>query len=509
MAGPVRSIAKAMRLLAEQGPARGYYPEPAKSIFLCRPQDDDAARRILAEFAFRHLDGHRYVGGFIGTAARRDEWLAPQIQQWVSGVHQLAKVARRYPQTAYAGLVRSLQTEWTYLQRVVPGADAAFQPIEEALQGAFLPALFALPQTETDMLRPQSKLPVRFSGLGIADPTSTGQEGYDASVTMTEALARSLLQLQPLDATEHSNAAREATRLAHASRTAAHTSAMAALQSEADPTDARRIGRAAETGAWLTAMPDSLNGTDLTREGFRDSLRLRHGLLPSHLPDRCDACKARFTVGHALTCTHGGLILQRHEDVAGEWHALCAQAMTPSAVSDEPLIPTDQDAEDVIPAAGANPPHGSLPPALRGDVAVHGFWRRGTTAIFDVRVTDTDAAYHRHRDPAKILARHESEKKKKYGPRCTAAHLHFTPLVYSVDGMEGAEAGAARKRLASRLAAKWGRSYSQLCGFVRSRLAIALVRATSRCLRGTRDTSIRRGQSLDWVANTGLRLYQA
>jgi len=53
-------------------------PEPAKSIFLCRPQDDDVARRILAEFAFRHLDGHRYV--FIGTEARWDEWLTPQIQ---------------------------------------------------------------------------------------------------------------------------------------------------------------------------------------------------------------------------------------------------------------------------------------------------------------------------------------------------------------------------------------------------------------------------------------------
>jgi len=69
MAGPVQGIAKAMRLLADQGPARGYYPEPAKSIFLCNPTDDATAREVLAEFAFRHLDGHRYIGGFIGTPA--------------------------------------------------------------------------------------------------------------------------------------------------------------------------------------------------------------------------------------------------------------------------------------------------------------------------------------------------------------------------------------------------------------------------------------------------------
>jgi len=44
------------------------------------------------------------------------QWLQPQIQQWVKGVERLAQVAPRYPQTAYAGLTKSLQLEWQYLQ---------------------------------------------------------------------------------------------------------------------------------------------------------------------------------------------------------------------------------------------------------------------------------------------------------------------------------------------------------------------------------------------------------
>ena len=76
-------------------------------------------------------------------------------------------------------------------------------------------------------------------------------------------------------------------------------------------------------------------------------------------------------------------------------------------------------------------------------------------AIFDVRITDTDAASTRHIDPAKVLRRHEKEKKDKYGDVCRDAHLNFTPLVFSVDGMECTEATAARKHLAARLAAKW------------------------------------------------------
>ena len=54
-----------------------------------------------------------------------------------------------------------------------------------------------------------------------------------------------------------------------------------------------------------------------------------------------------------------------------------------------------------------------------------------------------------------------------------------TPLVYAVDGMEGAEASAARKHLASKLAAVWNCKYSQMCSFVKARLSFALVQAIS------------------------------
>ena len=94
-------------------------------------------------------------------------------------------------------------------------------------------------------------------------------------------------------------------------------------------------------------------------------------------------------------------------------------------------------------ATGAHP-H----PELCGDVAAHGFWKRGTTAIFDIRVTDTDAASYRQTEPSKVLKRHEREKKAKYNDLCLARHRHFTPLVFSVDGLQGKEATAAIKRLA-------------------------------------------------------------
>jgi hypothetical protein len=86
---------------------------------------------------------------------------------------------------------------------------------------------------------------------------------------------------------------------------------------------------------------------------------------------------------------------------------------------------------------GPQDPNTPLPPELRGDVATHGLWRRGTfLAIFDIRVTDTDApASNRGLDPAKILKKHEKEKQAKYLEACLARRYHFTPLVFSVDGL--------------------------------------------------------------------------
>jgi hypothetical protein len=68
-----------------------------------------------------------------------------QVKKWVHGIRDLARVVRRYPQAAYAGLTRSLSMEWTYLQRVVPEVGDRFKPVEKALVEDFIPTLFDEP----------------------------------------------------------------------------------------------------------------------------------------------------------------------------------------------------------------------------------------------------------------------------------------------------------------------------------------------------------------------------
>ena len=79
------------------------------------------------------------------------------------------------------------------------------------------------------------------------------------------------------------------------------------------------------------------------------------------------------------------------------------------------------------------------------------------------------------------------EKKDLYLQAFLERRRNFTPMVYSVDRIPGAEALAAQKRLSALLSYKLKREYSELCGFVRVRTLLVIVRSNSLLLRGPRD----------------------
>jgi hypothetical protein len=87
----------------------------------------------------------------------------------------LARIAIHYPQTAYAGLSKSLQAEWQYMHRVVKNAGDHFAPIEEALANVFIPVL--LGGKEGEQLRELFTLPVRQAGLNLSNPATRAVDG--------------------------------------------------------------------------------------------------------------------------------------------------------------------------------------------------------------------------------------------------------------------------------------------------------------------------------------------
>ena len=122
-------------------------------------------------------------------------------------------------------------------------------------------------------------------------------------------------------------------------------------------------------------------------------------------------------------------------------------------------------------------------------------------------VVNTDAKSHMIKAPKKCLHEAEREKKRMYLEACLQQCRNFSPFVASVDGLLGVEAMETLKRLASRLATNWKQPYSKTCVYIKSRIAITLVRATHRCVSGYRVPAHRISvQRPQWEGGAGLNL---
>ena len=79
-----------------------------------------------------------------------------------------------------------------------------------------------------------------------------------------------------------------------------------------------------------------------------------------------------------------------HDDSRDEAGALAARALTHGKVSYEPMINYGRDLTAAQPSAPRRTSN-AAGEELRGDVLVHGLWKRGGRCILDTRVIDADA----------------------------------------------------------------------------------------------------------------------
>ena len=126
-----------------------------------------------------------------------------------------------------------------------------------------------------------------------------------------------------------------------------------------------------------------------------------------------------------------------------------------------------------------------------------------------MRVVNTDTVSYVCPSSEKCLQEAKRGKEKMYLEACLQKRRHFSPFVASVVGLLGMEATATLKSITSRLATKWWQPYSKTCGYIKSRVAITLLRATHRCLRGSRVPAHRISvQKPQWEDEAGLNLFR-
>ncbi len=438
---------------------------------------------------------NRYVGGFVRSEAMLERWLDPTVKKWVEGVEILARIASRFPQTGYVGLVLSLQAKWQYICRVIPGVEHYLGPIKTTICEKFIPGLLQVSDPVNEIFRRLLLQGVKHGEIAIQNPVTSAPPLHHSLVAACKMLIKALHNGGGLSAEDHRQCVKEAGNGVRKVWMKMEEDYLDGLRISGRKKMAKHLDRMGETGAWLSAIPNRFDGMELSREEFQDNLAIHYGLRPRGLPECCDGCNDPFLVEHGLSCKKDGFVGQRHDDVCKELAHLCLMALTPSKISSKPEIFYGRE----LNAAQRNA-HKRLGDGARGDVGAHGFWKQARTTIFDVQVCDTDAKSYGNHETKKVLESAARRKKDKYKEDCLERRQDFTPTIYSVNGMATKHARAAEKQIPGMLAAKWTRQYSQIASFIQTRMCLAIVCSNTLLLQGDCTMNWRRRTPDDGMA---------
>ena len=389
--------------------------------------------------------------------------------------------------------------------------------------------------------RQRFALPIKFGGLGLPDPTQTADAAHRTSRQATQHLSNAIKGLVQLSLKEHTTGMRQARAGYKAAKLAANQQEHEQLIADLSEDQQRVLQRAVthNTGSWISALPMARNGNLLCAREWRDGIAFRYGLEPQDLQPLCDGCGDRFDGDHALKCRKGGLIIRRHNDVTRELQRISEMnwpgtVLEPVIRNGDPSLPEghperDGLVGDLLVRGGVHTPQTdaildvqviylNAPSRLRRTKGKRGRpkgagCQRATQGCEDAAVDseregagvdggsegtgepggEGDSGGAALQQPAKVVDRaaaalrtQEKGKELKHKSACEATRRDFAPFIVSTDGCLGEGAQAFLRRLGRRLAAKWQRAYSQVFGFIKARMSVAILRASSQFLRGPR-----------------------
>ena len=221
-------------------------------------------------------------------------------------------------------------------------------------------------------------------------------------------------------------------------------------------------------------------GLHSQQQEFQDALCLWYRWQLKNLLSHC-VCASVFSIDHAMTCSHEGLIIIRHNDIR-DITANWLSEVCRNVESEPPLLPLT--GENIVPLSA------NRRDDARADIRATGFWGRQQCAFFDVRVFHPNAQSYRHSSISSLYRRHELAEKREYGDRIREVENgSFTTLVFATTGGMGREATLLYKRLVDKISEKKNAMYSKTMAWIRCTLSFSLLRSAVMCIRGSRSTS--------------------
>ena len=465
--------------LSQEGKKYGYLVNGPKS-WLIVTSDVLAveAKKVFGDEVNITTEGQRHLGAVIGSQEFKDQYCREKVLGWKGELEALSEIARSQPHAAYTVFTKGYKSKFTYFMRTIESFEDYVDPIQEVIDDLLLPTLFGQTEPLPSNLRQLFTLTPAQGGLGVPDLRFEAPQQFAASTTITASHVDSITK-QSTFMVAGERSTEELKRQHQASKIASVKSRMESIDSTLPSDLLRSVNLSRDKGAssWLTAVPLVDQGLVLNKQEFRDSLRLRYNFLLSDLPSKC-VCGEKYTVCHALSCKKGGFVAQRHDGVRNLLTSFLGKVCTNVEVEPQ-LQPLDNEQFNLRSAVTS--------PEARLDMKAGGFWSRGVTAFFDVRVTHVNSKCNQGKATSTIFKEQEEEKKRKYQQRVLDVEMgSFTPLVFGTNGGMGADCNCFLKRLAEKLSEKNEEPYHITITWIRTLLSFEILRSVHTCLRGSR-----------------------
>ena len=467
--------------LEKDGKPHGYYVNGEKSWLIVKTKElESVAKEIFGDSVNITSEGKRHLGAVIGSDDYSKTFCEEKVNSWIKELSTLCEIAETHPQMAYSAYIKGYKSKFTHFIRTIENFHHHVSPIDELLSEQFIPTLFGL-ETPLPELRDLFCLNSRDGGLGIPTLAKEAQNQHIASLSITEPLVHSIIEQESTMRETNSvgHTVEDLKRINRSQKVKRTKEEMESVDKDLQPTTLSFVKQARDKGAsaWLNALPIEDMNFVLNKEEFRDALRMRYNINLENLPSNCP-CGQKFDVTHALSCKKGGFVNERHDNIKNTLTSLLTKVCLD--VESEPhLIPVTNE---LFVKKTANTSE-----EARLDIKAKGFWQRGQTAFFDVRVTHVNSQSQKNQTTAKIFRSHEMAKKREYMERVLEVENgSFTPLVFGTNGGLGEECEKFLATLSSKIAAKDDESYSHTITWIRTRLSFEILRSAISCVRGSR-----------------------
>ena len=415
-------------------------------------------------------------------------YVSKNVEEWVSDIQNISKIAETEPHAAYSGYCMGLSKRWLFLMRTTPNTAELFAPLESAITSLLLPSI--LRNHFSPLHRELFSLPCRNGGLGISNPCEIAELEHQRSLVATAPLSQIITEQNTN--IDDERAVLVAKRLKTAKQEVLHSKLeeqkkrLAEVADKLTTSQRRLHDELCRRGSstWLTTLPLEEHGFVLNKLEFRDALSLRYDLPLHEFPNHC-ACGKLNSIEHSLSCSRGGYINLRHNQMRDLTANLLVEAGCGDVVIEPHLLPLTGEEFKYRSAITTE--------EARLDVSARDLWYPMAKLFLDFRVFNSRAPTNQSLPITKALKKHEDEKKRAYGERVLQVEKSsFTPIVFSTSGIMGDEADKFYKKLADKLADKTKQSYADSIRYIRQRLSFCLLRTLVISLRGHRGTSPKR-----------------